>query len=208
MRRILVMHGRVLVAFTALMMLCVASSPAPAPPKPYLLHLCGIGGFMGIDRSMLAGLKQAGVEDEVEHYDWTANDPGLHALVAYDRNRQQAKVIAQKIIEHYRKYPGVAIHLTAHSGGAGLLVWALEDCPADVKVDTVVFLAPALSANYDLSKAMAHVKKAYVFFSPHDDILGAGTKTFGTIDRVRTEAAGFLGFVTPEKADAEQYKKL
>src|SRR5438128_1443520 len=89
---------------SALLLVCVAAAPAQAPAKPYLLHLCGIGGYMRIDRNMLQGLKQAGLDAEVEHYDWTVNDPGLHALVAYDRNRQQAKVIAQKIIEHYRKY--------------------------------------------------------------------------------------------------------
>jgi hypothetical protein len=194
---------------SALLLLCVASSPAPTPPKPYLLHLCGIGGYMGIDRSMLAGLKLAGVDADLDHYDWTANDAGLHALVALDRNHQQAKLIAKKIIERAHNYPGIPIYLTSHSGGGGLLVWALEECPEDVQVDTVLFLAPALSPQYDLSKALSHVKnKAYVFFSPHDQIVGPGTKTFGTIDRIRTESAGFMGFTPPKDSDATQYAKL
>src|SRR5436189_4809516 len=93
------LHRQISTALCALILLCVASSPAPTPPKPYLLHLCGIGGFMGIDRNMLAGLKLAGIDADVEHYDWTCNDSGLHALIALDRNHQQAKIIAQKIIE-------------------------------------------------------------------------------------------------------------
>jgi hypothetical protein len=31
---------------------------------------------------------------------------------------------------------------------------------------------------------------------------------FGTIDGVQTDAAGYGGFVRPEKADADEYKKL
>src|SRR5438874_8544021 len=94
---------QIAVVLGALLLLCVASSPAPTPPKPYLLHLCGIGGFMGIDRNMLAGLKLAGIDADVEHYDWTCNDSGLHALIALDRNHQQGKIIAQKIIDGAHK---------------------------------------------------------------------------------------------------------
>ena len=45
----------------------------------------------------------------------------------------------------------------------------------------------ALSPTYDLSKALAGQREMVVFWSPLDLIvLGAGTRIFGTIDRVRT----------------------
>ncbi len=53
-----------------------------------------------------------------------------------------------------------------------------------------------------------------MFWSPLDVvILGAGTRLFGTIDRVRTVGAGLVGFAVPgpDEADAErrrQYAKL
>ena len=39
-------------------------------------------------------------------------------------------------------------------------------------------------------------------------VLGVGTKLFGTIDGVKTDAAGRVGFDQPPTADAQQYKKL
>jgi len=158
---------------------------------------------------MLAGLKESGLDADIDRYDWTAGDPGLDALLAYDRNQRQARIIAEAITRKFRADPRAPLFITSHSGGAGLLAWALEDCPADVKVDTIFFLAPALSPGYDLSKALAHVKNhAYVFYSEHDPVLGAGTRAFGTIDRVKSDAAGLVGFATPKTADAKQYAKL
>ena len=183
----------------------VATRP---PPKPFILHLPGIGGRLRIDRTMVAGLEQANPEAEIETYDWTANDPGLDALLAYERNRKQAVVISEMITQKFRADPRIKIYITSHSGGAGLLAWALEKCPDEVKVETVFFLAPALSPGYDLSKALKHVNRhAYVFYSEHDPVLDM-TKYTGTIDRVKTDAAGLVGFAVPAKADSAQYAKL
>jgi len=101
--------------------------------------------------------------------------------------------------------------LFAHSGGAGIAVWALEDLPDDVFVQSLYLLSPAISPKYDLSKALKHVNgHVYVFSSPGDIfVLGIGTSTFGTIDGVKTNAAGLKGFVQPDSAaDPLQYAKL
>ena len=51
--------------------------------------------------------------------------------------------------------------------------------------------------------------KAYVFFSDRDTlVLSAGTKVFGTIDGVYSEAAGYVGFKAPPESDRDQYAKL
>jgi pimeloyl-ACP methyl ester carboxylesterase len=203
-------------ALTALAAGQAATRPAvvevePALAKgPLLLHLPGIAGYRGYDRRMLAGLRAGGVKGHMVVYDWTENDPGIGALVSYQRNQAEAGRIADLIVAHAKADPGAPIDLTAHSGGCGLAVWALEKLPADVSVETVLLMAPALSPTYDLSKSLHHVQgRMYVFSSRIDGIvLDAGTRVFGTIDGIRTEAAGFGGFVQPAGADAAMYGKL
>lgn len=180
------------------------------PPRNYLMHLPGIGGKLMIDSWMTGGLVDGGVDADVEIYDWTCGDAGINALHAYARNQAQAQVIADNLTAHFRKDPRTRIYLTAHSGGNGLAVWALEKLPPDVKIESILLLSPALSPQYDLSAALRHVRgKAYVFWSPHDSIiLGTGTRLMGTIDGVRSDSAGLIGFTRPASADVAQYAKL
>ena len=64
-----------------------------------------------------------------------------------------------------------------------------------------VLLAPALSPGYDLTAALRAVRREMVvFWSPLDVIvLGAGTRVFGTVDRVKTVGAGMVGFRRPPR---------
>lgn len=176
------------------------TAPPRAAAKPaFLLHLPGIGGTRGIDRTLVDGLLAGGVATRAVAFDWTEEDPGLGALTALDRNKREAKRIASLILNQRRRQPDVAIVFTSHSGGAGLMAWALEDLPPGVTVDTAVFIAPALSPGYDLSVALKHVTgKVYVLWSKRDKlVLRTGTEMFGTIDRVQTAAAGNVGFLRP-----------
>ncbi|MGD0540500.1 MAG: hypothetical protein ABSB33_03170 [Tepidisphaeraceae bacterium] len=177
---------------------------------PLLLHLPGVAGLLGVDRRMLAGLRDADVDANMVIYDWTEHDPGIHALQAYDRNQAEAQTIADLIAAHAAADPQSPIYITAHSGGCGLAVWALAKLPPDVNVQTVIFIAPALSPRFDLSPALHHVTgKLYVFSSRFDTVvLFTGTRIFGTIDGVQTEAAGFCGFMQPKDADPRMYQKL
>jgi hypothetical protein len=184
--------------------------PSADTSKAWLLHLPGISGETGLDRGMLAGLRQGGYDGKIEVYDWTGRHPGLGALLANKHNHEEAQKIADRITKQFHDQPDGQILIVSHSAGTGLCVWALEDLANDVKVDTVFLLSPALSPNYDLSKALSHVKgKAYAFFSPNDFlVLAAGTHLFGTIDGKKTAAAGNTGFTRPDGADAKQYDKL
>ena len=195
----------------------VASAPTSAPatrPISHVgtlhLHLPGIGGYRNIDRGMLRGLREGGFDAKIKPYDWTGEDVGLAALVATQRHRAESTRIAQLIAEHARKNPGGRITISAHSAGAGIITWALEQLPTDVQVDSVLFIAPALSPQYDLSRALAHVReKVYVIYSPYDAaVLGIGTKMLGTVDGVKVEASGKVGFTPPATADAQHYEKL
>jgi pimeloyl-ACP methyl ester carboxylesterase len=204
-----------LFAYARVAPVATADRPATAPSTQpqqqiFLLHLPGIGGLMRIDKLLTGGLKSGGLDGaDVVVYDWTNGTPGLPALGAVQRNKQEARKIARMIEQRVRAHPDGRIVITGHSGGSGLAVWALESLPDDVQIDTLVMLAPALSPSYDLSAALRHVKnKAYAFNSEYDPVLGAGTRAFGTIDRIMTNAAGRVGFEKPPGADDEQYAKL
>jgi pimeloyl-ACP methyl ester carboxylesterase len=114
------------------------------------------------------------------------------------------------ITDKYRADPRTRIYLSGHSGGTAIAVWALERLPPDVKVDTLLLIASALSPTYDLSPALRRVRgRAYALHSPYDPVLGIGTRMFGTIDGIRTDAAGRVGFTPPPTAaDPPQYAKL
>ena len=198
---------------------CRQGEPAPRetkslvplpPPRPYLLHLPGIGGERSIDQTLTEGLVQGGVDADVEIYDWTSTDVGLNALYARERHQREADVVAKKITQRFRADPRTRIYLSGHSGGTGIALWALERLPPDVKVESLLMLASAMSPTYDLSPALRHVRgKAYALHSPYDPVLGVGTRMFGTIDGVKTDAAGRVGFTKPPNAaDPLQYQKL
>jgi len=187
----------------------------PNPPAgrvpPYVMHLPGVSGTSIVDHTLRAGMKAAGFDGPFEIYDWTCHDPGIPALHNRVRNERQAQIVADRITKQFHDKPEQPIFVTCHSGGVGPAVWALEKLPADVKVHSFIMLAPAMSPQYDLSKALSHVTdKAYCYWSTGDDlVLGTGTKIFGTIDGVKCEAAGKVGFSKPTMpADAKQYDKL
>ncbi|HUB25610.1 MAG TPA: hypothetical protein VL992_09270 [Tepidisphaeraceae bacterium] len=178
--------------------------------QPLLLHLPGVGGYRGIDRNMLRGLRQGGVAFNIQVYDWTRDRPALDALHGYQFNLRQAQNLADLITAHARAFPNSPIVLTSHSGGAAIAIWALERLPADVHVQALFMLAPALSPMYNLTPALRHVTdRAYSFNSTQDQlVLGWGCRLCGTMDGLKTDAAGLVGFRRPPMADPSQYAKL
>jgi pimeloyl-ACP methyl ester carboxylesterase len=198
-----------------ILLLCggtLAAAPAtkPADVTPLVVYLPGISGLLWPGRQLGTMLRSGGFDSHYRVFDWTDGDPGLEALDAYSRNQDQAQDLANHLAGQRIGDPQRPIFLIAHSGGTGVAVWALEKLPKNVQVRGVILLASALSPDYDLSEALRHVSgKLIVFYSDRDQwILGAGTKVFGTIDRVRTEGAGLKGFHVPAGADADQYHKL
>jgi pimeloyl-ACP methyl ester carboxylesterase len=181
----------------------------PVPP-PTLIHLPGIAGEMPIDRGLMRGLVEGGVAPSAEVFDWIGDRRGLPALNGYDENQRQAGLLARRLTALYREDPRRYVTVSAHSGGTAVAVWALEKLPKDVQIDRLVLMASALSPEYDLTPALRHVRgRALSFYSPHDHlVLGTGTRVFGTMDREYTDAAGYVGFNVPPKADPRQYAKF
>jgi pimeloyl-ACP methyl ester carboxylesterase len=175
------------------------------------LHLTGIGGKLPPDYLMERGLMMAGVAAQIIIDDWTGEQRGLAALVNQQRHASEARRVAGRIVELRRANPTARITVSGHSGGAGIAAWALAQLPEDVTIDDLILVAPAVSPQFDLSPALARVKGRCFAFNSLGDVavLGAGTRTMGTIDRIKIDAAGRVGFFMPAlPRDASQYAKL
>jgi pimeloyl-ACP methyl ester carboxylesterase len=179
-------------------------------PHAYVLHLNGIGGERIMDRWLMRGLSQAGLNADYRIYDWTGDEAGMLALGDVKLHASESAKVAEMISDYRHAHPNDRIIITSHSAGAGIAAWALAQLPANVSIDTWIMLEPALSPKFDLSKALAHVTgKAYAFSSINDVIvLGAGTRLMGTVDRVNGDAAGLVGFSRPPNGDPAEYQKL
>lgn len=168
--------------------------------------LPGVEGESLWTRELALGLDEGGVRSAIESYDWTVGVPGaiLVNLGDLERNRQQARLLAERIAAYRREQPGRAVQILGYSGGGGVSVLALEALPEGEQIDALVLIAPALSPDYDLRPALRRVRHgACHFYSPNDvGILQVGTSVFGSIDRKYGVSAGAVGFVEPSGLSA------
>lgn len=180
-----------------------------------VLVLGGVGGLdlLGVGLRYAAGAARPPIR--LEPFPWGHGFGRWYSdLTRADSRDRDASRLAEEIRRHRTDRPGSPIFIVARSAGAGIAVMALEKLDADA-VERVILLAPALSPAYDLSRALRAVRREMVvFWSPADVIiLGAGTRLFGTIDRVRTIGAGLVGFRVPPSDRpgddrTRQYQKL
>jgi hypothetical protein len=183
---------------------------AKLDPKPYLLHLPGITGGFWMHDQYTRALQAGGFDAETAIYDWTGSRFSLSVLGQREQNLEQADKIARFLTKKHQENPQRPLYLSCESGGAGVLVWALEKLPDDVQVEAAILVSPALSTTYDLTPALRHVRKRMLVFPSKSDglVLGFGTLMFGTMDRKHEKSAGLDGFTMPATADAAQYAKL
>ena len=177
-----------------------------------VVSLDGVGGYNWGPRWLRAGLDEAGVKPAIVIYDWSKGPTGLFVgdLVAKDRNQAAANELAQRVATYVSAMPNRPVTLIGHSGGAAVVVWALEALPPHCQVERAILLAPALSTEYDLTKALKAVhSRLYVMYSQADvGLMGAGTAVFGTMDRQHAVSAGMVGFKVPVEADVDEYAKV
>jgi len=216
-------RGRVGLGAVAGLVLLVAASGCPPARSTYVtkerlaaglvVSLDGVGGYNWGPRWLRSGLDAAGVGAAIVIYDWSKGPAGMFVgdLMDEARNRAAANDLAQLVATYVAALPGRPVTLIGHSGGAAVVVWALESLPQGCRVERVILLAPALAPEYDLSPALRAVGgRMYVMYSKADvGLLAAGTAIFGTMDRRHSVSAGLVGFRLPaEPADRTQYLKV
>jgi hypothetical protein len=159
----------------------------------------GVGGLDLCGTALRHVLGALGSKIAVSIVPWGHGLGRWHADLTCVANRDAwAHAMATAAIRFREEHPDLPVFLVAKSGGSGVVIKALERVPAGC-VERAILLAPALSPDYDLTSALRGVSRdVTVFWSPLDlVVLGAGTRIFGTIDRIRSVSAGLVGFRPP-----------
>ena len=170
----------------------------------------GIGGLELCGIALRSVLRAERVPYVIQLFRWGHGMGRWHADLTDAVNRDtKAKLIAETIRQFKMAQPSDPVFIVAKSGGSGVVVKALELLDEQT-VERVILLAPALSPGYDLARALRAVgREMVVFWSPLDVlILGAGTRLFGTIDRVKTVSSGLVGFRIPPVDDSDETTTL
>jgi hypothetical protein len=175
----------------------------------------GVGGLDLCGTALRYVLAAAQLPYAIQVVSWGHGFGRWYADLTNAGNRDsKAQLIADTIERYQAHQPGDPVFLVAKSGGSGVIVKALE-LLKNTMVERVVLLAPALSPAYDLTGALGAVRRELVvFWSPLDVfVLGAGTRLFGTADRIKTVSAGMVGFRAPalenlDRSPGNSYGKL
>ncbi len=176
--------------------------------RGYTIILPGVEGTSWYNISVAHGLVKGGHEAAIEIHDWTTGrwPMFVYHLMALERNKAQAQIIADKIVQYQDHYPDRPVTLIGHSGGAAMAVLVLEALPDDRKITQAVLLAAALSPDYDLSTPLARTERGITNFYSAGDVLYlmAGTLALGTLDRQHSVSAGAIGFHTPDNLTSDE----
>jgi len=184
---------------SALVLLALASGCAPQfgpNARNGITFYCpGAGNIDFGDTGLREGLQEAGYQGDIATFVWTISlNPAIDQTLRLNA-RLRASQLADIIADYIDRYPGRPVHLVGLSAGTGVAIWALEDLKSRYRVDNVVLLSSSLSHDYDVSKALRHVRgKIYNYYSSEDPVLTLLMKPFGTIDgKLLADAAGAVG---------------
>ena len=186
---------------------------AAAEGRGLVLVADGVGGLDLCGTGLRYVMGSLGAPHSVRIVPWGHGFGRWHADLTNAANHDvRAREIAESVAAFRAENPSAPVFLVGKSGGTGLVVKALENLPEGT-IETAVLLSPALSPNYDLTRALRAVRhELVVFWSPLDVIvLGLGTRIFGTIDRIKSVSAGMVGFRPPaplEDMNRIEYAKL
>jgi len=165
--------------------------------------LPGVEGKSFLSDHVAEEIVQSGLPGAIEVHDWTSGQPirSLEHLVRSDKTQIEAARLSQRIVSYRNAFQDQPLHLIGHSGGAAIIVLALNQLPSDVKVDRVILLSPAISPQIDMEHALASCETMWCFYSPFDFQLTVGTSVLGTIDRTFSPSAGAIGFAHESPVD-------
>jgi hypothetical protein len=171
----------------------------------------GVGGYGRKYSAMVRGLVEGGVaEGSVHVFRWGSSLFVMNLEDEKIHEKAEAELAARLAAWRASSASEARVCLVGHSAGCGVILGALRRMSVDPRVGTVVLLAPSVSPIYPLAEALGHAQgRVHAFYSDRDRLwLGWRARTFGTYDRVRTEAAGKVGFAGIEALPMELRDKL
>jgi pimeloyl-ACP methyl ester carboxylesterase len=199
---------------------CATTLPdrAERMQRAYVYYLDGAGGGRALSNwggGVRQGLLEAGYDGAGEMFTW---ETGLGMLVdqvaGVDYKRHKARELAGRIAGLARTHPQTPVYMIGLSAGTAIAMFTLEALPHDLLVEDVILLSGSLSADYDATRALRHVRhRMYVFTSRRDGLLLYLEPMFGSADRRKgsTGVIGVRGLYPPPGASAEtrrQYAKV
>lgn len=210
-RRVATVHVLAALPAVTLMTGCASTAPdrAQRMTRGYVYYLDGAGGggVRNWSGGVRRGLLDAGYDGSGEMFKWQTGRGVLADQTASNNyKRDKAARLAQRMVEYRRQHPHVPITMMGLSAGTVITVFALEALPADMTVENVFLLSGSLSATYDLTKALRHVRgKMHVSTSQRDVVLGQLLPLAGTADRGSgtTATIGVEGPRIPAGASAQ-----
>lgn len=163
----------------------------------YLDGAGGGGALRNWGGGVRQGLVAAGYDGAGEMFRW---ETGLGVVADQTSSepykRKRAAELAAEVRDYTAAHPGAPVTLMGLSAGTAVAVFTLEALPQDARVDQVVLLSGSLSADYDLTSALRHVRgNMYIFTSEKDGVLAFLMPITGTADRAggAADAIGLRG---------------
>jgi alpha-beta hydrolase superfamily lysophospholipase len=171
---------------------CAARSRGTGPDVVFVVAGVGsTGGYAGLTNA----LSREG--RAVQLVDWGAPPP-LFMLNFSTRSihDEAERMLAGQIEQWHEAHPAGRIDIVGHSAGCGVVLGALPRLGQATNVGNVILLAPSVSPTYDLQPVLGKIDGVvHAFHSMRDTLfLSWRTSNFGTYDRVKTKAAGNVGF--------------
>ncbi len=178
----------------------VPTETVPSQLEGRVLILPGVGNTRFHLAGFVAATEAQLPRFTVEVRTWGEPFLTIHNLRAHERNVATAASVAAEIAAWRRTHPAAPFYLVGYSGGGGMVTLVTSALPADVGIDRLVLVAPAISPDYPvLSAVLPHVREFVVNYASERDLqVGWGTRTFGTIDRKNTASAGAIGFAVED----------
>ncbi|MFP4054871.1 MAG: hypothetical protein ACLFV7_13495 [Phycisphaerae bacterium] len=177
-----------------------------------VIVLSGIEGRGPLNEAICRGLDRGGVKMAIENWEWATRMGLVINLRAEGRNRELAYDLADRIMRYKLSYPDNPVYLVGQSGGGAMAAWVAEAMPPDTPLDGIIMIAPSLSPDYMLDRALANTRNGIVNFHSEGDwmLLGLGTTLAGTMDGKHTASAGKGGFELPTRSTTRRrlYGKL
>ncbi len=164
-----------------------------------IIVLGGVEGPSFFNQQMVVGLLRSRYRGAVVRIDWNG---GLFLwrsivnLMSRRHHDEQARRVAEFILDYRRQYREAPISIVAQSGGCWIAIRALQCLPQEVQIETAALLAPAMSSGYDHSAAVSRCRRGLLSLGGPGDFffLGLGTMLLGTSDRVFSPSAGLVGW--------------
>jgi pimeloyl-ACP methyl ester carboxylesterase len=172
----------------------------------------GAGDYHTASEALRRVIDEAGLPLDVDTFIWSHGRGRILAdQTDYAYARCQGQRLAASVCAYQRNHPENVVYLLGHSAGSAVALAAAENL-APESVERIILLAPSVSAQYDLRRALQTTRCGLdVFTSGRDQwSLGLGIALVGTADREPGPAAGRVGFAphvaTPQ--DAALYARL